>query len=892
MALVAWTAPGVVWADHHEEKPASADEAKDDVKKDTSDEAKSNEAAEEEEDKGPFEDFDEVTEDTELHEGFFDVYIKPGAMLMAIEPDQLGVDFLMNFEIAQGVGSRGLNGGTMLNVFEGALVALEQHGHKIYLVQKPIRYRASGGDAWDEVMNLSFGNSVLAVADIKTVREDDEAVLIDVMDWFVSDLSDVGTFVKFAVSDTPGKPGGASLDDKRSYLESVKVFPENLSIRSKLTFKLNEPPPFGSIADWRYLPLTVHTTLAALPEEPMEPRLADDRMGYFLTVHKDFSRTEDTFFTRYVNRWRLEKGKKRGELYEPKQPIVYYLDRTIPKEYRKAVKQGIEAWNKAFEAAGFKNAIQAKDLPDDADAEDIRYATVRWMATDQPSYLAIGPSVVDPRTGEILDADVLVDALFALRVSRDWQDLVDPATAVNQLFADPVKIPGTDPYRCEHVGFTTQLGIEASLMHATLVDRGAIRPGDPMPKEYVEQFLRWVVMHEVGHTLGLRHNFRSSTDTPMSKLHDAKWTEANGLVSSVMDYAAANVAGKDQPNGQYFATTVGTSDEWVISYGYHYDADEAAKIARLGASPGHAYGSDEDRSGAGALDPTVNAWDLGADPLAWSQQRTAIIEDLWPNLPQNVLADNSPRMDLTVALQYLLASYATSLSPAIKYVGGQYVYRDHNGDPNARDPFVPVERALQKKALDHIVAGCFAADAMALPTTVLDEVGPNRWTHWGSNITFNGRIDYPYHEQVLGVQKAFLNQLTHPMRLARMVDAETKFGADRVLTLPELMDELTQAVWSEVYSASTAPIPSTRRNLQRAYVDRMTTLLTHPPDRTPPDARSVTRWQLQKLKDRIEDRLASMGDAADVYTQAHLAEVDERIGMALDAGLEVEMLSN
>ena len=201
------------------------------------------------------------------------------------------------------------------------------------------------------------------------------------------------------------------------------------------------------------------------------------------------------------------------------------------------------------------------------------------------------------------------------------------------------------------------------------------------------------------------------------------------------------------------------------------------------------------------------------------------------------------------------------------------------------------ERAKQQEALDHIIAGCFAADAMTLPQAVLDQLGPNRWSHWGSSLTFDGRVDDPYHEQGLGLQSAFLGQLTHPMLLSRMCDAEAKYGPARVLTLPDLFDGLTQAIWSEVYSAGPS-IQSTRRNLQRAYVDRMTTLLTNPPSRTPPDARAVARWHLKDLKGRIDDKLAGLGESADVYTLAHLAEVHERIEMALDAGLEIEMLSN
>lgn len=870
--------------------PALADDhepPKDEEAEETEAPADDAEAEEEEEkEKEPFKPFDEVTEEAELLEGFFDLYQKPGSLLLAIEPDQMGMEFLMNFEIARGVGARGLNGGTMLNIFEGALMSFERHGDKIYLVRTPISMRASDdSDSWQETMEISFDTSVVAAADIQTQRKDDEALLIDIHDWLVGDdLTGITRRVKFAVSTTPGKPGQASLDGKRSYLESAKAFPQNLSFRSKLTFKLSEPPPFNSLADWRSLPLTIHANFVQLPEKPMEPRLGDDRMGYFMTVHKDFSREEETFFTRYVNRWRLEKGRKRGKLWEPKEPITYYIDRTVPREFRSMIKDGVEQWNKGFEAAGWKNAIRAEMLPDDADAEDIRYATIRWMSTDQPQYLAIGPSVVDPRTGEILDADILIDGVFFLRTWNEWERMVDPAVAVEQLFGvDPTVVE--QGYRFEDQSFATQLQMQNAVAYADLVARGRIRPGEPMPKEFVKQFMAWLVLHEVGHTLGLRHNFKSSSDTPMQRLHDKAWTEENGLVSSVMDYAAANLAPEGQDHGLYYGVAPGTSDEWVIAYGYTPDQDDADELARQSGTPGRAYGSDEDRIGPGALDPTVNAWDLGADPLQWSKQRTEILRGLIDGIEGRVLVDNAPYADVTANTQYLLGAYATSLGPAVKYVGGQYVSRAHAGDTADTKPFTPVAKSEQKDALSHLVKHCFDPTAFALDQSHLQAMGPNRWAHWGTNMTFRGRIDYPVHEQILGIQDAYLGQLLHPFRLSRMADAEVKFGVANTLTVPELMDSLTGAIFAELRT-SPAAIPSVRRNLQRTYVGHLTELVLGEGGRTPADARAMARLVLREVHSEVDNALAS-GSVTDRATQAHLTELSERIDMALDAEISL-----
>jgi len=831
--------------------------------------------------------FEDATKETELLEGFFDVYDKDGSVLLTVEPDQMGMDFAMVFEISQGIGARGLNGGTMLNIFEPELVHFEQHGKSLYLVERPYHMTASD-EQMAAAVELGFGSSVIAVAEIETEREDG-ALLIDIKDWLLSDdLTGISRGLGFVLSDTPGQPARVSLDAKKSYIDYVKSFPENTRFNAKLNFNLPEPPEFNSLADWRNMPLGIHTNFVRLPDEPMEPRLADDRMGYFMTVHKDFSRDKKEWFTRYANHWRLEKGKKRGSLYEPKEPIVYYLDQTIPKKYRKAMKKGVENWNKAFEAAGWKDAIRCEMLPDDADPEDIRYSTLRWVATDEPSYLAIGPSVVDPRTGETLDADILFDGSFVLRVEREWANLVDPVTAVELLFDEDeaFKLSG---YRGEHACFAAHMGMHAGTARAALLAQGAIAPGDPMPEEFMEQFLLWVTMHEVGHTLGLRHNFRSSSDTPMEMLHDKAWTQQNGLVSSVMDYAAPNLAPGGADAGLWYGTDVGTSDEWVIAYGYTPDAKRAEGLARLGAAAGHAFGDDGDRAGRGAMDPTVNAWDLGSDPLAWSIERTGILSGLLPKVASYSLGDNSPPADLTAAVEQLLGAYGASMGPAVKYIGGQFVYRDHVGDPNGRPPFVPVSREKQQAALNHIIQRVFESHAFELPDDVLAKLGARRWSQWGMSNNINGRIDYPYHEMVNGVQRVILAMLTDPMRLSRMADAELKFGSDEVLTLPELFTQLEGAIWEELDSTRMVGFASTRRNLQRIYVDRLSTLVVNEPDRLPADARSLARQRLRSLGARVDAALETHGARYDEYTKAHLHDVSDRVALALEASLSTRL---
>lgn len=833
--------------------------------------------------------FTELTKDAEKIEGYFDFYKTDAKLYMAVTEDMLNKDFLMNFEIAQGVGSSGLYGGTMLNIFEGLLVRLEEHEGKIFLVQRPHRYTAKEGTPAEKAVDAAYGHSILETASVDA-KNDDGVKLINVYEWFVGDLSNISQNVQWAVATRPGQPGRAAFDKSRSYLKSVKSFPENTNIVSQLTFKNSENGGPRAVADSRFIPVSIHYTLAKLPETPMEPRMADDRTGFFMTVHKDFTNDDhETFFKRYVNRWRLEcaSAPDANGMCDAKEPIVYYIDHSVPERYRPAMMEGVEEWGRAFEAAGFRNAIKAEILPADAEAEDIRYATLRWNVSDQPGYGAIGPSVVDPRTGEILDADILFEANMLMGDKAEYREMVNPRTAIDEIFnvsAEEISQMAMG----ETASFYSEMSMQLEMAQGLFVAQGLLKPGDPVPQEFVDQALRWVTMHEVGHTLGLRHNFRSSVDTPLDKLYDKEWTAENGVFSSAMDYPTVNIssAGKSA-DGHYYNTSVGTYDQWVISYGYTPDANKAKETARLAAQPGHAYGTDEDARGSGAIDPLVNVYDLGDDPLAWGKERAELLKTMIAKVPETALADNLPYYEATGLFNTYFFQYTRALAPAVKYIGGQYQNRDHKGDPDGRMPFEAISKDKQQEALDMLIEYAFKADAFDLSQEVYQQLGANRWSHWGQSNTFGGRIDYPLHQNIVGVQTSLLRQLLDGTRLQRIRDTESKFGMENTVTIPELMQTLTNAIWSEVWSAPGANVNSNRRGLQRAYLEEMIEILTNAPSDMPADGRSVARAQLSDLQNRITRRLSPPYNF-DSYTEAHLREVNARIDKALEAGLELQ----
>jgi len=353
-----------------------------------------------------------------------------------------------------------------------------------------------------------------------------------------------------------------------------------------------------------------------------------------------------------------------------------------------------------------------------------------------------------------------------------------------------------------------------------------------------------------------------------------------------MEYPGVNVAAPGQPNGYFYTPGIGSYDRWAISYAYTNDAADAQRIARQAADRKHLYGTNAEAGGAGALDPTINTFDLGEDPLAWGRERSTLVRSIINDLPKHVLTDNASPYEVTSAYGALMAEYARAVVPAVKYIGGAYINRDHAGDPNGRPPFAAIPKAKQREALDLLVDRVFAKNALTVPPAVLQQMGSNRWFHFGSSTTFNGRLDFPYHEQTLGFQTAVLAQLVQPLRLGMIRDGETRYGAANMVTIPELFATLTRAVWSEVYAPASSNADAVRRDLQRAYLDQMTSLVVRPAPRTPADARAVARRTLRDLDRRLVT--ASASGTLNAYTSGHIEESRARIKKALEAGLEAE----
>jgi len=859
-----------------------------------------------EKDDEPFKPWDEVLKDTEAQTGFFTTHLKRDqTLLLELPPERFEQDFGLVMHYSRGVGVFNIHDGLRLSPTR--LLRFSRVGDTVYLVDRNPRFTADPGSPMETSLRDNVGHSRLAAFKILSEHEEDKRVLFDVTPFFASDYADIARGLKGYFDDKP-----VGFDKERSFVSKIQSFPRNVELDVELTFTPSEEPAGSSagVSDWRSIPVGVRYSLFALPDDPMQIRLADDRVGFFLHAFKDFSRDrEETLYVRFLRRWRLEKKDPSAELSEPVKPIVYWIDRSVPLEYRPYVREGIEGWNEAFEAAGFKNAVVAKVAPDDDptwSAEDIRYSTVRWTAAHRMGY-AIGPSQMDPRTGELLNADVLISSVFVSGWRNDWQELADPRALVTRQLDLERRMremrPEERDFLClAEMGMAHQLGVE----HALLTGLGVLEPGGPLPEEFLGAAIRDLVLHEVGHTLGLRHNFKSSSGTPFERLHDTELTRRNGVTVSVMDYAPVNVSPDPEHQGHYWNPAPGSYDRWAIRYGYAPILDDAGaviadpeeelprlrEIARQAADPLNTYGTDEDNwLGPWAVDPLTSAWDLGSDPVAFAEQRTELVSRVKPRLEAKLIEAGDGYQRLRGAMARLTYEQWRALYVSLRAVGGIYYARDHKGDPGERLPFTPTSAETQRRAVELVTSTAFARDAFGFSPDTLNKLAPNRWAHWGSDYFFTP-VDFPVHEQVVFLQSILLQSLLHPARLARVLNNELRMpeGQEPYL-LPELFESLRESVWSELEEGAVGggDIDSMRRNLQRAHLDHLTALLLEPTiDDTdvPPDARALARWELVQIARQV-DGVLDGGYAAslDVSTRAHLAESKARIERALDASL-------
>lgn len=835
--------------------------------------------------------FDEVIEDYQKIEGLFTFYKndEEQKVYLAVLPAQFDKLYLMNISRTGGDGYL-FDGGSMLQEFPFFIRKL---GKNVQFIEKNLRFRADESAAISRAIERDIPNSLWESVKIEgEPNTETGAVLIDASNLFIQDIADVGTL-------SGRLKLGFSLDSGNSYFSEIKSFPQNSEISVMLQFKGGKEERITTLVNGS-MTHQYHYSIAEMPQNSSyKPRLADDRVGHFTTYFQDYtSALREDPYERYVNRWDLEKAEPKFDTSKPKKPIVFWLENTIPVEYREAVKEGVLIWNSAFERIGFKDAIVVNQMPDDADWDpaDARYNTIRWIVMPGAAY-AVGPSRANPVTGEIYDADVRISADFVRYMYVENDEVVQPASWTKATIND--LMPGINPpdsIDAETLAHTCQYGrgLEHQIRfgYYLLQSRGLLENSSVALEKYIHDAIVNLVAHEVGHTLGLRHNFKASAIHSLDELSDKNYAQQNGLTGSVMDYTPVNLSPKGEKQGAYYQTTLGPYDYWAIEYAYKpYNANspESEKkflkdIAKKVGDANLRYGTDEDAFGLSvrSIDPTCNVWDIGDDPLAFYQTRIRLTNELWQNMGKHFEKDGERYPKLRQVFFQGINEYALAGLTASKFIGGIYHRRDHIGDPGNRPPFEVVPAKKQREALDFLVKTFFSPNSFGFSPELLNKLAPDQqWDFEGTPFLLY-RLDFPIHGYVQLLQSLTLFRLYEPLALVRLQDNEVKFTNGETFTMAEQFTNIREAIWQEL--ANGQNVNSYRRELQRIHLYVLDEILIKLPVFFPHDAVTLARFDLTEIRSDITKALS--GGNLDVYTRAHLQESAAKIDALLNAQME------
>ena len=827
--------------------------------------------------------------------GVITLYRKGNSLYAELGGSDYATEYMVLISISRGIAQNPILGGMSLGFGDDWIWQFRKVDENVHIVRKNVRFKANQGSPEARAVSKAYSDSVLFSLPIvsKGPRGGD---LIDLTRVFMSDLPQISMVL----------PGFGFAGD-RSTFSAVKGFENNVEIEVAATYGSAGNQDIDTVPDSRGVGINIHYSISKIPQTNYQPRLADDRVGYFLTAVKDYSsKGEREQFIRYINRWDLQKSDPTAKVSPPVKPIKFWIEKTVPFKYEKAIYDGIYEWNKAYEAAGFANAIVVERQPDNAtwDPEDINYNTFRWITSS--AGFAMGPSRVNPYTGQILDADIIFDADFLTYWKEEFENLTPKTVALltNGTTEDTPEEKAAGIFRPKAArygecqlshGMAMQLAFGSAAIAASADPKIAAEQLD----KFIMQGLKEVTMHEVGHTLGLRHNFKASKWLSLKDMNDPEKSK-NGIVASVMDYSPPNIVPKEWKQGDYYTQTIGPYDYWAIQYGYTPfgggTAGEVGELKKLAARSGEvalSYATDEDTTGRDP-DPDSNRFDIGSDPLEFAKMRMQLFNELLPGLVERVTKEGDDYTQARRVFNILLSQRGQALQFASRYVGGLKTSRSHRGDKDGKMPVVLVDAKTQRDVLALLDESVFSDKPYQFSPELYNSLGWSNWNHWGTEGP--ARKDMGVHDMVLQWQDRVISQLLSPTTLDRLHDGEMRAAPDvDVLTTAELIERLTKSIFSEVetikegdYTARKPAISSLRRNLQRSYLKRLSQMAMGNSG-APQDCQTIAYDQLSRLSQRMNALLQNGAVAAklDPYSRAHLQESKDRIQKALEAKLSL-----
>jgi hypothetical protein len=781
---------------------------------------------------------DVITKSAKTQTGVFAVHRVDDKVYFEIPQGMQGRLMLWQAEVARGPSGASWGGMALGH----RVIRWQRRENRMYIWGAAFEKRADG-KAVQRAVESATQDAIIGSFAVEAEGKDRSSV-VNVTSLFMSDQADLS--IKGAVR------GAGPIDESRSWLEEVKAFPTNIEVRSLLTFRgvpggaggrgspLGLPDLGGS---GRSATALIHYSLTLLPEVPMQGRYFDPRVGYFTESFEDYA-TEKTWMMRrqYITRYRLEKKDPKAEVSEPIKPIVFYLSPEIPEQWRPYMKKGVEDWKPAFEKAGFKDAIVCREAPDRSedpnwDPEDARYSVIRWVA--EPTQNAMGPHVHDPRSGEVISAHIIF-----------WHDIL-------------------------------KLTQEWYFVQCSAQDPRARKL--PLPDDLIGELMRYVTAHEVGHTLGLRHNHRASSAYTVEQLRNPDFTAKHGTVASIMAYGRFNYVAQPEDKVKQLIPVIGPYDMFAIEWGYKPIAaksahDELATLDKWAArqleEPMLRFGGED---GPASVDPTVKTENIGADSLRATEMGLKNMDKVLDHL---VTATTTQGEDFTLlqeVYQAIQAHRRNWFNAVALNVGGVIENRTLGG--RGTETFTRIPKQKQKEAVDFLLAHAFTTPAKLLQPAIV-----NRFKYTGVA------------GDVMSQQSTLLRSLLGSARIKRLMDAEV-VSPDDTYTVIDLVNDVQNGIFVELNNGH-PKVDVIRRALQRAYLDHMKSQLSPPPADAggtgfprglPPDLgdlggvrdsdfRAVARAALEELNKKIGDVLPRTQDA---MTRVHLLDCQKEIEQAL-----------
>ena len=902
--------------------------------------------------------YEKVVSTADGQRSLYTVYVKKaeGKMLAELPSSYATQKHFIAMTIASGERMAGLQAGDLY-------VYWKRYDKRLALIEPNLGTRSTGDPESVNSVKRLFTDRVILDVPILTMGPQGGPV-IDMQELLVKQATKFfGTSVR-------------SSNPNLVAITKAKAFPQNV----ELAFEI--PTSRGRLQ-------SLHYSISLIPAaSKYKTRKADERVGFFTTSYADLGKySDDDTRVRYINRWFLEKRDPELKISPPVKPIEFYLEHTTPVRYRRWVEKGILYWNAAFEKVGIANAIRVHHQDSrmgaveghmDKDPEDVRWNFIRWLNNDVGT--AIGPSRVNPMTGEILDADVILTDGWIRHYRQQFEEIM-PDIAMEGVSTETLawlaKHPHWDPRirlappaRRDHLtrhlakqGALPHAGHPMSQVDATLMgddrfdgligrtcqinglclaaqgkafDVAVMRmwltmmaeqakdekkgeekdeekkddkkkdeekkdeakkdsePKEPlidgMPESFIGPLLAELVAHEVGHTLGLRHNFKGSAIYTLAEINSKALKGKKPLAGSLMDYLPVNMNMKaGEVQGDYTMLGIGPYDMWAIEYGYSFEKDLKPILDRV-AEPELAYATDENTSGP---DPLARRYDFSKEPLDFAQNQMRIARHNRGQIIEKFVEKGDSWSKARRGYELTLSLQMRAVSMMANWIGGSFVYRDKKGDKNERVPIEVVPAHRQREALKFVIANTFLDEPYGLTPELLSRMTVDKWLDDDGFMRFDDEPTWPVHDRIMGMQASVLTMLMNPTTLRRVYDNEFRVPANEdAVTLPEVLQAISAAIWSELkkapakqYTARVPLISSLRRNLQQEQLGRLIELAM--PGNVSTEAykpiANLALMELKSIRTDVQKTLKTGGAKLDPYTRSHLMKIDDQITKALEA---------